>query len=90
MQGCSRLEEFAAKQIKACEQEYVVWDEVEVKEAGRKIPPFRGDKRQNMPMGCFFVLNILHSSLCLGMSSTFPHRLHTLPVGQHSSRTILW
>lgn len=32
-----------------------MWDEVEVEEAGRKIPPCRGDfvdKRQNIPMGC--------------------------------------
>lgn len=70
-----------------------MWDEVEMEEAGRKILPCRGhfvDKRQNVPMGCLLILNILSSSLCLGLRSTFPHRLHTLPVGPHSSRTILW
>lgn len=70
-----------------------MWDEVDMEEAGRKILHYRGDfvdKRQNITMGCLLILNILSSSPCLGLSSTFPHRLHMLPVGPHSSRAILW
>lgn len=93
MQWCNRLEEFAAKQIKTCEQDCVVEDEEEVEETDRKIPPYWRDfvdKRQNTPMGCLLILNILFSSLCLRLSSTFPHRLYTLLVGRHTSRTVLW